>query len=446
MRHFRAKLTRLQNTIVDVLPDTEDIYGFSGVDKALLVEGLKSAHGISSEIPEDKSNTRFEIVMLKRFGDQSYERAKELLASDFDRRGGKKRFNELLNIVGSLGERTKATYFIVAQEGLRSDVELASIKELSANLRHEGETLRTEIKKLQPRLEIAQSNVDEAISTKDQILEVAERLDKASTESEALATRVGEQSQKVDSYFSEIEGRREAFSSLKGEVLDLQSDFVASSGKLEALVSQGHKAATKLQELEKKNADLLEEASRTLGDANRVGMAASFRERKRELGIQLVVWQCVFIGATACIASLSGWLLVPGLESTALDWTWIWSRVAIIAPIVWLAWFAARQYGSTARIREDYAFKYAAAMAFEGHKKAIREVDPDLESRLLELSLSNMAQNPIRLYSMRQESATPLHALVRPVLDKLPSVQKKTGRGQAKDNSHSNAITDRSDA
>ena len=50
-------------------------------------------------------------------------------------------------------------------------------------------------------------------------------------------------------------------------------------------------------------------------------------------------------------------------------------------------------------------------MAYEGHKKAARELeDANLEKALLEMSLFNMEQNPIRLFA-KDGHATPINEL-----------------------------------
>ncbi|NMC43747.1 MAG: hypothetical protein GYA46_07500 [candidate division Zixibacteria bacterium] len=89
-----------------------------------------------------------------------------------------------------------------------------------------------------------------------------------------------------------------------------------------------------------------------------------------------------------------------------------------------MGWFAAKQYGYISKIREDYAFKAAAAMAYEGHKKAAREVNKELESVLLEMSLYNMSQNPIRLYGDKDIQGSPIHELVDKVFQKIPDIKK----------------------
>ena len=74
-------------------------------------------------------------------------------------------------------------------------------------------------------------------------------------------------------------------------------------------------------------------------------------------------------------------------------------RTALIAPCVWLGWYAGKQYGYTVRVREDYSFKYACAVAYEGFKKAADGEDSRLGQVLLELSMLNMSQQPLRVYA-----------------------------------------------
>lgn len=94
-------------------------------------------------------------------------------------------------------------------------------------------------------------------------------------------------------------------------------------------------------------------------------------------------------------------------------------ELALISPLVWLGWFAAKQYSYTSRIQEDYAFKAAAAMAYEGHKNAAREVDAELEGVLLEFSLYNLAQNPIRLYGGLEIHGSPWSEYMGQAVGKL---------------------------
>jgi hypothetical protein len=79
---------------------------------------------------------------------------------------------------------------------------------------------------------------------------------------------------------------------------------------------------------------------------------------------------------------------------------------------------SARQYGFIARIREDYSYKYACAMSFDGFKKNAEAVDKDLEKLLLNSSIDMISQNPIRLYGSKDNHASPFHELLGKVISK----------------------------
>ena len=68
-------------------------------------------------------------------------------------------------------------------------------------------------------------------------------------------------------------------------------------------------------------------------------------------------------------------------------------RLPVVAPVVWLAWFAAKQYGYASRLSEDYAYKAASAMAFEGYKR--ESTDDATKLKLLETAINNFGDNPM---------------------------------------------------
>lgn len=73
--------------------------------------------------------------------------------------------------------------------------------------------------------------------------------------------------------------------------------------------------------------------------------------------------------------------------------------------MIWLAWFSSRQYSVISRIREEYAFKYATALAYEGYKEASSNVDERLEFKLLKLAIANMGDNPTKVYNYKNASS-----------------------------------------
>jgi len=92
-------------------------------------------------------------------------------------------------------------------------------------------------------------------------------------------------------------------------------------------------------------------------------------------------------------------------------WEQIPAKLALTAPLIWLGWFAVKQYGYTTRLREDYAYKEASAKSFEGYKREISQ-DPEMLKRLLETAIQNLGQNPIRIYDSDNNHGSPIQELL----------------------------------
>lgn len=155
-----------------------------------------------------------------------------------------------------------------------------------------------------------------------------------------------------------------------------------------------------------------------LGDANRAGLAASFRARKVELEDPLKWWLGLFVASVLGLVIMAVLYFAPILQGGELKE--LPFRLALVSPFIWLGWFSAKQYGYTARLREDYAYKEASAMSFEGYKREAGESSVEMLEKLLDVSINNFSDNPIRIYSGTGNHASPLHELV----DKTPDLKK----------------------
>jgi len=405
------------------LPDGNDIYGYPGITKASLVIALDTAYVLSQEIKED-DETRFEVISLKRAGSAIYKRLKEYLEADSAEADKKIGFNDFLDDLSSLVEKAKLTYFIVAKHGIRDDEELAKIRATIAELT----VLKDE---LNDRERTVASKVEAIGSAVEQIEARHKSTGKMAGEIEGWHTT-------SNKYYGEMETTHEAITGWDEDVKNCAAQFQEKDKQFSAVVaaacqsrdslkndaSIGTWQVKEIKTSAEEHRKLLDEIRQTLEGANRVGMAASFQARKKELGIQLGIWQCIFVAAIIAIGLAVWKFLLPTITADTKRWTELCAELAIVFPLIWLGWFAAKQYGYISKIREDYAFKSAAAMAYEGHKKAAREVDKNLERVLLELSLYNMAQNPIRLYGDGEMHGTPLHEVMEQILDKFPNLQK----------------------
>lgn len=158
--------------------------------------------------------------------------------------------------------------------------------------------------------------------------------------------------------------------------------------------------------------------SNLLGDANRTGMAASFRSRKLELENPMTYWLLLFVSSIIGIVAMGVIYFTPILATGKIEQ--LPFRLALVSPLIWLGWFSAKHYGYTARLREDYAFKEASAMSFEGYKREANDSTVEMQEKLLELAIKNFSDNPIRIYNGHENHASPLHE----VLDKSLKDQK----------------------
>lgn len=146
-----------------------------------------------------------------------------------------------------------------------------------------------------------------------------------------------------------------------------------------------------------------------IGAANRLGMAGSFNDRKKELNLPIAGWFATFVLSLLLLAEMAGTF---GIGHDTLELQQLLLRLPLSAPLVWLAWFAARQYGYLSRLQEDYAFKAKSAMAFEGYKREASGSGRDMQDKLLGVAIENFGENPLRIYSGQGNHASPLHEIL----------------------------------
>lgn len=182
-------------------------------------------------------------------------------------------------------------------------------------------------------------------------------------------------------------------------------------------ISVGHEK--RVEELAAKLTELNQKAETLLPGATSAGLASSFlKQRQRFTGPQ-AQWLKVFlwcIGGLVVVALPSFINAVLGVETTA-DWDEIMRgmlvRLPIVVPLVWLAIYAGRNYMLSVRLEEDYAFKEAISMAFEGYKREMDKIvvgdanNPTPLTKLCLNVLSALAERPGRIYEGPHRDITP---------------------------------------
>jgi hypothetical protein len=190
---------------------------------------------------------------------------------------------------------------------------------------------------------------------------------------------------------------------IESRINDLVSGFTTLKSELESNKTTQQQLFVEFEAYRTKINDLLD-------DANRTGMAASFTNRRRWLIAPLLGWIAVFGGSIFGLFQMGVTYLAPIISSG--NWEQLPARLALTAPLVWLGWFSAKQYGYTSRLREDYAYKEASAKSFEGYKREASQVDPAMLKNLLDTAIKNLGDNPIRIYSGHDNHASPLHEML----------------------------------
>jgi len=426
MQYFRMNLSRLRKTVEEKLPDGQDIFGYKGVSKAVLLKAIDWAYEVSSEIEIQEDGQQLVILALKRLGSKTYSQLKEFLDGDLTSEQAVSSFDQFVDQLSTLVEKVRYTYLVVAAQCLREDGELAAVRSEIDELGKERDRYANILDDLAKKVDNARALGSGLETTKQQCNQVLQDMQAWQTECKVAFDEVAEVHGKIEGWDEEIQEYDDSYRNLSKQINVLQTEAKELREGLAIDVKKGQESKEHLNEYEQENKKLVEEIRQTLGDANRLGMGASFQQRKRELTRDQYVWQGVFIASILLVVVLSLCFVLPKVMSASFKWEQVIVRLAIVSPVVWLAWFAARQYGFTTRIKEDYSFKHAAAMAYEGHKKAAREVNAKLEAILLEFSLFNMAQNPIRLYGGKADCASPLEEITAAMSAKLPNLSRIT--------------------
>lgn len=427
MTGFRQRLSRIKR-LIERFSDEGDIYGFAGVTKAMLLDAVGAAYDISQNITEEGSGRfLFEVISLKRKSSEFYKRYKDILDSD-EATPDKERFDSFLSELSELIEKTRVVYSLQQNDGLVAAEDLG---------RARGEA--TEFKKLHDmysgELLSAQGHVkkmEEACAEAARISKNLSQLEEEGTSAhETLVDKAGE----VEGIAGNVAKWQQSISDCNSVITDTTTKIAESKSLIkqneEAIAAIRNRADSvqgQIDEQVKKNAAIAEEAEKTLEKSNQVGMAASFVDRKRQLTVTQVIWSVIFFLSVLGV-SATGLYLFKGAEAeSSFNLVKVIIRVCAITPLVWIGWFSARQYGFCTRLKEEYAFKYAVSMAYEGYKKAASETNEELEDTLLELAMMNLAKSPTGVFSQNRGGVKglPIEEMVENVLHKLPKFSKLT--------------------
>lgn len=230
---------------------------------------------------------------------------------------------------------------------------------------------------------------------------------------------------------TQIEGIKNNVISLETKILSIQSEYEASKNKyieeeekynklvlsIDANKSKLERSINELGELKKSKEEELnviteeldyekEKIKDILGDANRASMAQSFLDRKKELNTPIynsAFWRNIGL---VLMSGLILIILIVEWNQESFDYFRFFSRLPVVMPLLWLVWSNSQRNNHLIRVQEEYAYKAAVAIAFEGYKRKVDEInDVDLKKLLLELSVTNMGNNPVNLFDKNTKNS-----------------------------------------
>jgi hypothetical protein len=290
------------------------------------------------------------------------------------------------------------------------------------------------------RVENAAPLADKLVEQQAKINQQSEDTGTALQSAQSAAAQATQAAEKIAEYLKSVQQIAQDATSAKTTydvtIEDAQKLLKDAGIKLESVTVDRETADKKIVE----GADLLaianEKISKAIADLNRQGLAGSFANSARRLGYERIGWLGAFIIAIAYLIWIAGSTFSAGPNSllelirqfssnaeTNVQSPSFWERVLhflpLFAPGIWLGWFAARNASLTARIQQDYTYKVATAQSCEAYKREVEASgDKELAAKLLETTIRNFGDNPIRIYDGTGFEGHPLESLKSVMDDK----------------------------
>jgi hypothetical protein len=213
---------------------------------------------------------------------------------------------------------------------------------------------------------------------------------------------------------------------MSARINELSNNATADEENLKEILEKLIKSHATASEYEtrvaKSSADLESLIKRTeclLPGVTSASLASAFATQKKRFTDPKKWWLIVFglCMFFLCLVALPGFIAAISDNLSNKTWTDIFRslimRLPIVIPLVWLAIYAGRNYMLSVRLEEDYAYKEAISMAFEGYKREMEKIAGDQPAgqnnpitTLCVNVLKAIAERPGRIYEGKQKDIT----------------------------------------
>lgn len=229
----------------------------------------------------------------------------------------------------------------------------------------------------------------------------------------------------ITAFYGEIEKHRSLMTDANKTA---QSD-------LAALREQSEKSITDFSErtdnIVKTNESLIDQIQNHLRKAIGASLFSAFDTRRRQITIASWVWAALLLISVGGTIWFTIWFAIKFAElvkdnPSSLQWTVVYTRLVVVAPLAFLIAFTAKRYASERRAEEEWAFKSAISISLEPFRDLIaRMKEKDQQIEFVERLVSEIFDNPSkRLYTespAKEEKDKPdILVLLKDALDKIP--------------------------
>ena len=457
MEQTTQKLTDLIGIITERFPDENDLKGFPGISRALILESLNECNSILTTLKGHDNH--FEVILLKRESADIFDKLFRELDEKFDKIKGDK-FNTILKLISKIRSLTRETYAaVINTTPIRTETDIAKAKAeldlLTANneelkrinqelltlkdttiqntsaITTEATTLRDGISVIKTELEgmktkseniVADFQEKQRVATENEIA-ITEFLKTVETKKNAVELI----QQNTTTWEQDIKGAKESlttkvseFDALNKNSKTIQAEIEAThekifgkkdadekpvGGYLQDTEELKNKIATFLAEQQTKFSTQFDEIKSLLPDATSAGLAAAYQNQKGSYTKPIQLWSVVFFITILVMTGLGGYIIYHHFQSTKIDtlndaFISLLKDLPFFIPTIWLAAFASKQQSQYKRLQQEYAFKETNAKSFHGHKEQIERLmkdgaaDKDLIAQLVAQLVMITAQNP----------------------------------------------------
>lgn len=262
------------------------------------------------------------------------------------------------------------------------------------------------------------STAQNELSNKSEILQkstvTSEKINKIFDEIKTIKSEAENQAEVIASTLESCEENADAVQSIFESSTGYQDKYIeliTDANELNSRLNIISDTISNLHETAKKQNEIIDSI---LPKAASAGLSMAFSNRGRQTENTKLIWLCSFIFSLLLLFVFAWHLSNIQPQSSTDYWHLILIRIPLAAPLIWLGWFSAVQYGNIIRIQEDYAFKEATSIAFQGyrdHMNHLRDVDTEEAATALNLlaikTIEILAKEPLRIYCTNHNDVTP---------------------------------------